>query len=416
MKGLLRWLTGNLGLILLSLFLSLLVWVAAAENENPTSDRQLPAPIPLIVSAPPDGLVAHGQTDVNVYVTLRAPESVWGIIQQDDIKATADISELSPGEHNVPVELTVEQRPIMVRSYEPGEVTIILEPRLEVQVPVRVATEGSTTLGYETGDPVVAPLTVTVSGPASLVDQVVEAAAMVSVEGERADVEMESLLQPLNAGGETVSDVEVSPERVSVRIPVERLAGFQDLVVTAVLEGQAAPGYSVARVVVDPLMVMVFGRQEIIDQIPGYLETIPLSLEGAQDDLEMQLPLVVPEGVALVGHDPVVNVSVTVVPLEGSITVQREVELQGLTEISATVAPEVVDVILSGPLPVLERLEESDVRVLVDLSTLGAGIHSVEPRVIVLTSSLNAISTSVLPVSVQVEIVSLTTPVPEKQQ
>jgi YbbR domain-containing protein len=361
-------------------------------------------------------MIAYGQTDVDVYVTLRAPESVWQILQAGDVQAVADISELSPGEHRVPVDLSVEQRPIMVRSYEPGEVTIIIEPVQEAVLPVRVVTEGSTTRGYEAGAATVTPLTVTVSGPASLATQVVEAVATVSVEGERASLEGEFVLLPLDAAGEVVPDVQVAPVRASVSIPIERQAGFRDLVVTAILEGRTAPGYSVARVAVDPIMIMVFGDQGSIDQIPGYIETIPLSLEGVQDDLEIQLPLQVPEGVTLVGQDPVVNVSVTVVPLEGSLTIQREVELQGLNEISATVTPELVDVTLRGPMLVLEGLAESDVRVLVDLSTLEPGIHSVEPRVIVLTSSPGDITTSVLPITVQVEIVALDAPEAEKQQ
>ena len=99
-----------------------------------------------------------------------------------------------------------------------------------------------------------------------------------------------------------------------------------------------------------------------------------------------------------------------VVPLEGSVTVQRPVEIQGLAEMTATVAPDSVEVILGGPLPVLEQLQEEDVRVIVDLFGLNPGSHSVEPQVVVAPTGV--IVESILPATIQVEIVTLTTPTP----
>jgi YbbR domain-containing protein len=415
MKGMLRWLASNLGLMILSLALSLLLWIVAVEQENPTMERRYSVPIPVTVSQPPEGTVAFGQTDVNIIVTLRAPESVWGILQPEDIHATANLDGLGPGTHRVPIELRVDQGPVMVRRLEPDAVTINIEPLQQAEVPINILIAGDETLGYEAQTPVIDPSTVTVSGPSSMVTQVVEAAALVVVEGARADIEGGFDLEPRNSEGELVPYVTVDPDSVAVIVPVVRLAGFQDLVVSAVLEGQVAPGYSVSSINVDPPMVMVFGRQDVIDQIPGYLETTPLNLEGARRTIEVELPLVIPEGVSAVGiEEPVVTVSVNIAPLEGSITVSRTIELQGLTGITATVAPKVVDVILSGPLPVLEELDEEDVRVFVDLAALNPGSHSVEPLVVVVVPSGEDISVSVLPASVQVEITALLTPTPDR--
>jgi len=415
MRGTLRWLVGNLGLILLSLVLAMLVWIAAVEQGNPTSERRYSSPIPVTISDPPEGIVAYGQTDVHVFVTLRAPESVWNGLQPEDIHAMVDLSGLGEGTHRLAIRVQVDQRPVMVRRVEPEAITVHLEPAKETAVPVNVRIEGDTALGYVARLPVVSPLTVTVSGPASLVDQVVQAVAYVSVEGGRADVEGEFGLEPHDDGGTVVPYVVLSPPLVTVRVPIEQLSGFRDLVVTALLEGQVAPGYRISSVKVDPPVVTVYGTPETIAQIPGYLETTPLSVEGAQDDLEVRLALVAPEGVSLLMEEPVVTVQVTIVPLEGSVTVQRPVEIQGLAQgMTATVAPDMVEVILSGPLPALEQLREEDVMVIIDLFGLSPGSHSVEPRVVVAVVPSEEIDTSVLPASVQVEIAVLATSTPER--
>jgi len=406
MRNAFRWLLGNLGLILLSLTLALLVWVVAVEQENPTVERRFPAPIPVTVSAPPEGMVAYDQSDDQVYVTVRAPRSVWDALQATDLRATVALNGLGEGLHQVAVRVDVARQPATVRLVEPESIEVHLEPQVMTTLPVEARLEGSTALGYTARLPVVQPVSATVQGPASLVAQVTELVARVSVEGGRVDVEGEFELEPRDDGGEVIAHVTVLPATVSVYVPVEQLSGFRDRPVTALLEGQVAAGYRISSVRVDPPVVTVYGTPDAISTLPGYLQTAPLNLEGARGDVEVQLPLQTPEGVSIL--EPVVTVRVTIVPLEGSVTISRTVEIQrtppGMT---ATVAPETVEVILSGPLPVLQELQETDVRVIVDLFGLTAGSHSVEPQVVV---PPDLVYEAILPTTLQVEIVSQATP------
>ncbi len=413
MRSALRWLFSNLGLILLSLAVAFLVWAVAVEQENPTLERRYPTPIPVTIPPAPEGMTLYGETDVQVYVTLRAPQSVMESLRPEDFHATVDISQMETGSYRLPVLVQVDREPTRVLEVEPAEITLYLEPTDHASVPVSVRLEGNTAIGYIPRPPIINPLTTTVSGPASLVSQVVEAVAVVSIEGERADVEGAFELVPQDERGAVVPYVTLDPDEVAVHVPIEKLSGFLEVAVTALLEGQVAPGYRISSITVDPPLVTVYGPPDAIEQIPGYLQTVPLNLEGAKGDIEAQLPLVVPEGVSLVGMDePVVTVQVSVVPLEGSLTVERRVEIQGLEPgITATVAPEMVEVILSGPLPVLDQLTEGDVRVLVDLLGLNPGIHSLEPEVV---APPEVVTEAVIPSSVQVEIILLVTPTPER--
>jgi YbbR domain-containing protein len=410
-KTALRWLVSNLGLILLSLVLAGLVWAVAVEEENPTTERRYAVAIPVTIPEPPEGLIVYDQLEARVYVTVRAPESVWGNLQTADLHATVNLGNLGEGIHQVPVQVSIDREPAVVRRVEPEAITIQLEHVGQASVPVNVRVEGSTALGYIAQSPLSSPLTATVSGPISLVGQVAEAVAHVSVEGGRADVEGEFDLESYDGEGAIVPHVTLSPDQVAVHIPIQQLGGYRDMAVTALLEGEVAPGYRVSGVALDPSEVTVFGAPEAIAQLPGYLETTPMDIEGAQEDIEVRLPLITPEGVSLLMGEPVVTVRVTVVSLEGSVTLQREVEVQGLApEMTATVAPGTVEVILSGPQPVLAQLQESDVRVIADLFGLTSGSYSVTPQVVVVPSDVTA--ESILPAAVQVEISSAATSLP----
>jgi YbbR domain-containing protein len=81
----------------------------------------------------------------------------------------------------------------------------------------------------------------------------------------------------------------------------------------------------------------------------------------------------------------------------------ERVEIGGLAnEYTATVSPLTVDVIVSGPLPVLDTLTRQDVLVTVDLSGLGPGTHQVIPKVEILISNVTV--ESILPNTIEVVI------------
>jgi YbbR domain-containing protein len=71
-----------------------------------------------------------------------------------------------------------------------------------------------------------------------------------------------------------------------------------------------------------------------------------------------------------------VLVQVGVAAIEGSMTLSVPVEIVGLAEdLSATISPGQVDVIIAGPLNVLDQLTADDFRVIIDLTGLPPGVY-----------------------------------------
>ena len=86
------------------------------------------------------------------------------------------------------------------------------------------------------------------------------------------------------------------------------------------------------------------------------------------------------------------------------------VEIVGLENgLTAVVSPLSVDVILSGPLPLLDTLTRQSVRATVDLTGLSEGIYQIVPKVEILIS--NIVVESILPNAVEV-VISLINPSP----
>jgi hypothetical protein len=141
--------------------------------------------------------------------------------------------------------------------------------------------------------------------------------------------------------------------------------------------------------------------------VPGFIETEPISIEGATTDVRQRVDLVVPPGVTVFDGGNVQAI-VAITPIEGGATVTVRPIVQGLgPALEATVSPDTVDVILSGPIPLLDSLNPDDMFVILDLSGLLPGTHVVTPRV-VLPEGIR--QEGVLPETVEVVISSPLTP------
>jgi hypothetical protein len=85
------------------------------------------------------------------------------------------------------------------------------------------------------------------------------------------------------------------------------------------------------------------------------------------------------------------------------------VEIIGLAPgLEASVAPASVDVILTGPVPVLNALGPTDVRVVVDLSGYDVGTYQLIPQVNILPERVQKVS--MLPATVEATITVAPTP------
>jgi YbbR domain-containing protein len=242
-------------------------------------------------------------------------------------------------------------------------------------------------LGYEVGSPQVDPQKVRLRGPRSLVESVSEVVATVWLRGSKTAVESE--VAPVALDGERTqvgADVEVSPQTVKVMLPVVPLAEFRDITVKAQVIGSPAAGYWVSNITVEPAAVTIQGKPEVIRSMPAVVSTEPIDVTGVKETVTRRVSLELPEDVSVYSADTsaqTVLVRVEVTPIIGGKTIQPKIEVLGLRSgLTATISPETIDVILSGPMPELQALQVGDVSVVVNLFGLRVGRHMVTPTVV----------------------------------
>jgi YbbR domain-containing protein len=410
-----RWLATNLRTFLLAFGLALAVWVTAVTAANPDETQVYPNPIPIEFIGQDPGLIMTGGTvPQQVEITLRAPHSVWQSLLSGErsVRAIVDLTGLGSGTHMVNVQMQIDTRPVRIISVTPQTFDMSLEPQVTRSLAISLDLTGNPAIGYQVGNAVLDPAEVVINGAESLVSQIDHIQATLDLTDARQNISASIPLQVVDVNGTVIRGVTVLPESVQVSLPIIQQGGYRDLAVKVMTVGNPASGYRPTSVAALPPIVTVYSaNSDTIDSMPGYVETASLDLSGTKEDIEKQLGIILPPGVTLIG-DQFVTVKVGIAPIESSLPISYlQVEMIGLaTGLQAHLSPVTVDIILSGPLPVLDSLAFSDVRVQVDLTGLTPGTYQLTPKVSIVQQNVTV--ESILPGTVQVIITNTITPSP----
>ncbi len=403
----------RLGSFILALILAIIVWVVAMQQQNPIVTA-LVQNVPVSVRDMPEDLVFdEDQPDLpdTVDLRVRGPQGLINTLTPTDFKAYIDLSDAQPGEQEVKIQVDYSLVGVDVLDIYPDTVLVKLNRKVEKEVPVTANLIGEPPFGYLAATPIITPTTVIVRGPEPKVKRVTQAQITARLTDAREDVKVTDFVTLRDANGIVVSGLEADPPTVTMVVPIEQRQGFTEKTVLPKVRGQPAANYRITGITVTPATVTLFGDPDTLKEMPPFVETAPVNIGGATEDIEERVPLVLPEAVAVVGQQAVV-VHVKIEPIEGSLTMTLRPQVQGLDPALKVdgVSPRTIDVILQGPLPKLQSLTaDVNVKAVLNLSGLTEGAHTIIP-IIVAPEGITV--QTVLPESVQVTIVIKPTPTP----
>lgn len=370
----------NFGLAGLALLISTSLWVLVVNDQNPERVDIPDVAISVEVNRVPPGMVVMNNLEP-VRFKVRAPKDKWPSLRASSFRASVDLSRLGPGIQAVPVVAEASDPQVRVLEVIPNTVSVRLEEIRERTVPVKVNLVGNVPFGYVYDAPKVEPEAVVVSGPASLVQNV--EAAVVEVRLEGITVEIDSSFHPLPAdsSGTTVRGVQLTPQTVKVRLPVEQQVSYKQVGVRATIVGTVSPGYWIESVSTEPSSVTVVGDPKALARI-NYLDTSPLNVGGATSSIVQEVRIATPPGVSLVQQQQTARVTAQVSPLQTSQVVRVAPRVVNLSpKLAASGVPPFVDATLKGSAPVLQGLKIDSLSVTLDVKDLGEGRHPVRPTV-----------------------------------
>lgn len=396
----------NLPTLFTALVFATGVWIFAVTQADPTEVRTYPRSLEMeIIGLDPDLMIVN---DINrqVSLTIRAPSSILNQLENDSnlIDVTLDLSGRDTGVHNLTPQVNISLSPAEVVRMNPNTVMVMLDSIVTETFPLEVRTVGNPAIGFETQEPETSTEEVTISGPQSLVESIDEVFAEVNIVDASENIQRTVDIDVLDAEGVSVDGITVNPSSVQITIPVTQRGGYRTVVVRIVTSGQIAAGYRLTNIFAIPPTVTIYSSDpNLVEAVPGFVETTPINLNGANEDIEVRVSLNLPAGINVVGS-PNVTVQIEIDSIESSISFSNiPVQIEGLDEgLEASFSPESVDVFLSGPLNLLESLSPSELTVVIDLTDRGPGTYTLAPEVVLENEEITV--DAILPNSLEVVI------------
>ena len=399
-----RKLLQTLSLFGLATILATVVWITAANEENPIVEQVYPQPITIEMKLLSKDMIVSRSNINDVTVLIRAPSQVWSTLSNNQIRIIADLNDLPPGSHKVQLKATIDIPNVEILSVSPSEISINLERIVTRTIPVTVYIQGEPAVGYIASSPIISSENIIVTGSEKEISRLDTIKLNINIGQEKTNINRTFTFSQIGALQSIIDNLILQPKSTTVTIPIRQMGGYRDVAVRALLEGKPEPGYRITNITTSPPTITVFSSDpDQLTSLPGFVETEPLDISSASQDVDARLTMALPEGVTAVSEQSIV-VLVSIEAVETSQRIRQNLTVTGLgTNLSVQISPDSVDVIMSGPLPVLDSLTRENVKVMLDLLHLVPGSYDIEPSVIV--SGPDVIKTdTILPAFIRVNI------------
>lgn len=395
----------------LGLLLALTLWTYVSFSTNPNQTEQITTTV-RVADLPSGMILVNNVTGLpeefvaSTLLTISGPSEEIAPLTGADFQALIDLSALGAGVNRVPI--TVDGPDFArIRSRTPSEITVRLARERVATVPVTVALQGQPPFSFSPGDMTQGASEAIVRGPEELVDRVAAAAASVNLQGQTVDLATTLPLTAVDAMGNPVEGVAVTPDQVSVRVPIAAELGARQVTVVPRLVGQPAPGYAVGNIFTDPQIVQVVTS----GVVTGTFSTDAIDLTGLTSTITRTVAIQRPPNVITRPENIPVLVRVEIVPI--AITSQLPLPVfvnpinlaEGLPQPAAE--PSSIQVTLAGPFDLLSEVTSGAVSATVDLSGRGPGSYSL-PVQIVAPEGLKVVA----PLDLEVNVTIFAPPTP----
>ena len=304
-----KW-TNNLGLKVLSLLVSCLIWLVVTNTNDPES-TQVYKNVPItiknqdtITNANKTFTVVDGVDKINVYVTAR--KSIRAALNSGSFTVKADMENYNEALGTVPLEISCEDARIRQEDLRiiPSSLKINMEDKVEQNFGVAVVTTGKADKGYELGKTtIVSGDTIRIAGPQSLINIIGKVTILLDITNMNTDSTNLYPIRIEDKNGAALTDGQmgnlelkdsngVSLQNNSAEVRTEIWKVYNDIPMKANVTGEFAHGFKVSSITLSPQTINLVATEEAIDVLGGELTLKDdISVEGLTETQDYTVDL-----------------------------------------------------------------------------------------------------------------------------
>ncbi len=395
----------NLSWLAASFVLAFLVWILATFQADPIAQQTL-SNVPVTIVMRDGYTVIDMPRTPTVRVIVQGQQSAIRLLTVDDISVRANLADAEPGQITVPLTVTIGRRGIYAADTQPSQITLTVDQITTAQKPLEINVVAAPPVDFAYDPPQADMLQAAVTGASSKVNQVVAVRAQLDLSNRRNPLDIVTPLVPIDVQGNRVNDVTVEPRTTTVSVNIYAREDVRQLTIRPAIElDTLEAGYMLTSIGYEPQTLYVSGSADHLSQLPATVETAPIDLSGRTEDFSVDVEVELPDDVVILSGSSTVTVTLGI----SAQTIARQIdtvpiEVIGLSEgFTAALTPDIISVVISGPVSIVNQISPLDVRAIVDLNGLPVGTQEVVPRVII-QQGRASLDTTLLPAVVTVTI------------
>ncbi len=355
-------------IICLLLSIGLWVYVTNVENKIRTTEiSKIPVELVNLDALTSSKLALTPNQEF--YVTLKIEGNTNDInkIKKSDFKLQVDLSEYAwkKGENKVPVTIVDYPISVSIRNTNTLSISIKIEDMVEKTMAVTSNINITPKSGYFASTPVINPEEVNILGAESVVNSVSKLIVTDNKEDVHEDIIGDYDIKAVDEKGTEVLGVSLSSITARIEIKVSKGKSVNVKIPTT---GQLANGVKLKSIDSSRKTVEILGPKEILDII-NEVSTNPIDLSTITGNKDINLNLILPEGINVAQGEELLTARVNVVSM---VTKDFAIKLNiaGSTDgIKVIPNKENIKVTIKGYQDEIENVTEDNILASLDIST-----------------------------------------------
>ncbi|MDD3655309.1 MAG: CdaR family protein [Atribacterota bacterium] len=394
-----KWITNNLDIKILALFMAVILWFYISSEYNIMSEKYYDIeviPINLRNS------LSIKEIRERVSVGIKGPQNIIENITASRIIGTVNLQNiLEDGEYLIDVNVIPPRNTEIVKII-PADVRIILEKIISKEYLIEYNLIGLPERGYSLKDePEIIPKNVFITVPESIHKIIDQVRIDIDISAINKNINREENVIVYAKDNAVLNNLKINPEKVFVSIQVREGYPEKILEIKPRIIGKPAPGFYISKIEANPNSFNIYGEYTKIINI-DFLETIPIDVNGISKTLTVKVPPIMTEGIYLAeNQETLVEVQIQVEEREEEKIFQNiKIEPREASPfINFQLIPETADVTISGKTNIIKNIKEEDIKIFVNLSDIGIETAQVQAEI---PSDVNLVS--IIPKDVSISI------------
>lgn len=364
---------------LFSLAIAIFFWSFVIVLENPNVTTRI-SNIPILIenmeAIDSKGLSISESFKKTVDISVSGQRNRIINLTPHHIRVTADFSNVVEGSQVVKLKYSLPDE--ITKEEGPEDITVGLEKIISSEFVVSVKTKGTIPDNYILESTKTTPEKITVRGLRSKLEKINNISAILDVSNMTKDTIVNQEIKAYAEDGAEITDVKLGQDFVNINSVIKKT---KEVELNPIVVGELGSDYKLESKHLNKTKIYIVGPEQVIDKIEK-IDTYEIDISNLTSSQKIPVKLNLPADVSKLNKDEEYLLEVKI---QSKMTKNFELSKENIkitndTSNNYEILGETIKLQLSGFSNDLDKMNNSNIQLKLDISNISRGVHNLEPK------------------------------------